>query len=169
MADEQTAVPPVSTEAVELPRITFKVGEVEHLVPAPLTAESWWWILENCRTAISPNEATAIPDPSARYQQQLFQGIILKAPEILSVATGLKLAEVKALPDVERVCDELVEQLGKEWADAAPFSSQSIRSGFVLMARSRKLLRALQGSDGGKQPSPSSAKSAAETGDKSAV
>ena len=136
-------VPPVSTEVVALPRITFKLAEVEYLVPAPLPAAAWWWILENCRTQIDPNDGTVFPEASDRFQQQLFQGIILRAAEIVSVATGLMLTEVKALPDVDRICDELVEQLGKEWADAAPFSSQSIRSAFTLMARGRKLLRAL--------------------------
>lgn len=159
-------VPPVSTEVVELPRIMFKLGEVEYLVPAPLPAAAWWWILENCRTQIDPNDSEAFPKPSDRFQQQLFQGIIIRAPEVLSVATGLKLAEVKTLPDLDRICDELVEQLGKEWADAAPFSSQSIKSAFALMARSRKLLQALQDSAGGKQPSPSSPKSAEATGSK---
>jgi len=159
-------VPPVSTESTALPRITFKLAEMEYLVPAPLPAAAWWWILENCRTQIDPNDAAAFPEASDLFQQQLFQGIIIRAPEVLSVATGLKLAEVKALPDVDRICDELVEQLGKEWADAAPFSSQSIESAFALMVRGRKLLQALQGSAGGKQPSPSNPKSAEATGSK---
>jgi hypothetical protein len=163
MTDE-LKVPPVSTEAESLPRITFKLGEVEHLVPAPFTAQTWWWILENCRQMIDPNEGETTPDASERFQQQLFQGIVVKAADILSVATGLKIAEVKTIEDLDRVRDEVVVQAGKEWADAAPFSSQSVRSGFMLMARSRKLLQALQGSDGGKPQSQSSPKSAAETG-----
>ena len=168
MADEVTTLPGpgVETEArIDADPIRFMLadGKTEIVVPCPLTAETWWWIMGNCRVELDPNVEQ---DANAGFVQML-QGIIVRATRVLSVATGVKESELETAPELRSVLERLMAQVKGEWQDAAPFSSRNLLRGLELY----RLERSLCGnpvSAAGNQPSQSKPKSAAGRGRKRA-
>ena len=137
--EESTVLPTPEPEVLkEAEQITFMLedGKTEIIVPCPLTAETWFWILDNCRVELDPNETSN----SVSGVKKMFTGIVMEAKRILSIATGVKLIELESVKELEIVINKLMSQIRGEWLDLAPFSNKNMLAGITIYQRTLSLL-----------------------------
>lgn len=131
----------------------------EVLVPIPLPAATWLWVLERCIQPIDPN---SIRDET-QMLNALLDGVVVRAAEILSVATGVPLATLQTV-DTDAACLSLCAQMGAELRGTSPFGDASVRAGMALLRRKLALCGHSTDSAGSQPPSPFNQKSAVDDG-----
>lgn len=145
-----------------LPPIEFDCrGRGRVVIQPPLTGEVWFWILTHLAGSLDPNEPT---DDSA-FGAALIATIGLKAERILSIATGIPIAELRAGVDpgtLAEVCDALTAQLGGEMIAASPFST-GFQAGLRAANRAVLVARGARDSAGAARSTPSKPTSTVET------
>jgi len=158
MAEEVKTPDQAAAEQAEPQPVTIDFSYAGQTVKldVPFKTPVWYWILTHPALGLDPNLT------GQDLTRALIATIGMSTRRILSVATGITEADLTAnvpADDLDRVCDDVAEQLGRELTAAAPFSN--FPQAIAAVNRTAKVMRGARVSAGRQPSSPSRRKSAA--------
>lgn len=120
----------LAAELTAAPPITFELDGKTYELPRPFSMRLWLKLLMIVKA-----------EPTAADNAGFLLNVASHAEDVVLWATGLTVDAFRELPEADDICGKVAEQLGRELADASPFSSP--RQALATLSRARQLTQGI--------------------------